>query len=105
MNEEEPFVDRVVASGSLKKGLQPRATPQRWHRDVQRLIDLVAFLCFFDNRKHVFLSTVASTTTPSAYALGCGRRVAIALWGDGTQRGFDAECDASEIFALASAGR
>ena len=60
MNEEEPFVDRVVASGSLKKGLQSRATPQRWHRDVQRLIDLVAFLCFFDNRKHVFLSTVAS---------------------------------------------
>ena len=60
---------------------------------------------FFNAVASLLVALRGATATPSAYALGCGRRVAVALWGEGTQRGLDAETDASGTFAVTSAGR
>ena len=37
MSEQEPLVDRVVASTLLEKGLRTRATIHRWHPDLHLL--------------------------------------------------------------------
>jgi hypothetical protein len=88
LNEEEPLVDRVVASGSLKKGLQPRATPQRTFNAVTSLL-----VALRGRPRH-----------PVLVHRGCGRRVAVALRGGRAPsaglewRGYEKEsCDASRI--------